>query len=206
MEDKEVKKEEIRQEELPEEETEAPVEEKEETAEEKPQEEESEKGHKLFSKKENKEIARLKEEVKDLKEQLAASKNDYYKAYADTQNMKKRLQADFDMHMKYHIQSFASEILPSIDNLERAMNSIEDKESSLYRGVQMVYDQLINALKKEGVEEIEALNLPFDPNFHNALMMEKVEGVEPNTVIEVLQKGYKYKDRILRATLVKVSE
>ena len=70
----------------------------------------------------------------------------------------------------------------------------------------MIYQQLINALNNEGVKEIEALNQPFDPNFHQALMQEAVEGVESGIVVEVLQKGYMLKDRVLRATLVKVSE
>jgi molecular chaperone GrpE len=70
----------------------------------------------------------------------------------------------------------------------------------------MTYNQLIEALKKEGVEEIDALNKPFDANFHQALMMEKKEDVEPNIVIEILQKGYVLKDRLLRPALVKVSE
>ena len=70
----------------------------------------------------------------------------------------------------------------------------------------MIYTQLKQVLEKEGVVEIQALNQTFDPNYHNALMQEKVEGVESGTVIEVLQKGYMLKDRVLRASLVKVSE
>ena len=72
--------------------------------------------------------------------------------------------------------------------------------------VEMIYQQLIAILKQEGVEEIEALNQPFDANYHNALMQEAKEGVESGMVIEVLQKGYMLKDRVLRAALVKVSE
>ena len=70
----------------------------------------------------------------------------------------------------------------------------------------MIYNQLINALKKEGVEEIDCLNKTFDANFEQAIMMEKVDGVESGIVVQVLQKGYKLKDRILRAAMVKVSE
>ena len=70
----------------------------------------------------------------------------------------------------------------------------------------MIYDQLMASLLAEGVEPIEALNQPFDPNIHQAMMMEEVEGVEPNTVVMELQKGYMLKDRILRASLVKVSQ
>ena len=70
----------------------------------------------------------------------------------------------------------------------------------------MIRDQIWQALKDEGISEIDALGKPFDGNFHHAIMKEKVEGKEPGTVIEVLQKGYMLKDRILRAALVKVAE
>lgn len=145
-----------------------------------------------------KHIASLEQEVSNLK-------NDYAKAYADTENMRRRLQAEFDSAKKYRIQSFALEILPVLDNLERALAQ-ETSDAQFKKGVEMIYNQLINALKNEGVEEVEALNKPFDANFHQAIMMEKCEDVESGIVIEVLQKGYKLKDRILRAAMVKVSE
>ena len=155
-----------------------------------------------------KRIEQLEAEVAQLKKELADSTNNYYKAYADAQNLKKRLQNEADQVRKYRIQGFASEVLPIIDNLERALNQkIEDEAIKNYvKGFEMIYQQLINALNNEGVKEIEALNQPFDPNFHQALMQEAVEGVESGIVVEVLQKGYMLKDRVLRATLVKVSE
>ena len=70
----------------------------------------------------------------------------------------------------------------------------------------MTYDQLINALKNEGVEQIDCLNKPFDANLEQAIMQEKREGVESGIVIEILQKGYVLKDRILRPAMVKISE
>lgn len=159
-----------------------------------------------FSKK--KKIEELEEEIIKLKEEVAASKNAYFKAYADAENLKKRLQAEADNVRKYRIQGFAVEVLPIIDNLERALNVKSDDESlkNYVKGFEMIYQQLIATLEKEGVKEIEALNKPFDPNVHQALMQESVEGVESGIVVEVLQKGYMLKDRVLRATLVKVSE
>lgn len=146
-------------------------------------------------------------EVDLLKKEIDKLKNDYARAYADTENLKKRLMQEAEQTRKYRIQSFAKEILPVIDNLERALKTESNEANEgLKKGVQMVYDQLINALKMEGVIEVDCLNKPFDPNTSQALMQEKREGVEPNIVIEVLQKGYMLKDRILRPAMVKVSE
>ena len=80
------------------------------------------------------------------------------------------------------------------------------QDNGFYTGVKMIYEQLVSALVKEGVTEVICLNEKFDPNFEHAIMVEKKEGVEPGMVIEVLQKGYKLKDRVLRAAMVKVSE
>lgn len=146
------------------------------------------------------------EKIKKLEKEVADLKNKYALAYADTENMRKRLQAEADTVKKYRIQSFASEILPTIDNLERALDSFQNKEDGFYKGVKMIYDQLIVSLKKEGVEEIDCLDKEFDPNVAQAVMQEKVEGKDSNIVIEVLQKGYKLKDRVLRAAMVKTSE
>lgn len=151
------------------------------------------------------ELELLKQENEALIKEVETLKNDYLKAYADTENTKKRLVRENDISRKYRAQSFAFSILPVIDNLERAL-SADSSDASLKEGVQMIYDQLIASLKDEGVEAIDALNQEFDPNLHSAMMTEEVEGVEPNIVVMELQKGYMIKDRILRASLVKVSE
>ena len=140
-----------------------------------------------------------------LNEQIAKLKNDYARAYADTENIKRRLTKEAEDTRKYRIQSFALEILPVIDNLERALSS-ECLDEQFKKGIDMIYSQLINALKNEGVKEIECLNQKYDANYAQALMSEKKEGVEPNTVTEILQKGYMLKDRVLRAAMVKISE
>ena len=146
-------------------------------------------------------------EVDELKKQIDSLKNDYARAYAATENLKKRLNAEAEQTRKYRIQSFAKEVLPVIDNLERALQTeVNEADEGFKKGVEMTYNQLIAALKNEGVEVIDCLNKPFDPNFHQAIMQEKKEGVESGIVIEVLQKGYVLKDRILRPAMVKVSE
>ncbi|MBO5554075.1 MAG: nucleotide exchange factor GrpE [Solobacterium sp.] len=146
--------------------------------------------------------------IAELEGQVAKLKNAYAMVYADTENTRKRLTKEYESNMKYHIQSFALEILPVLDNCERALAlKAEDSNDENYRkGFEMVFRQLSQALKKEGVEEIEALDQEFDPNWMQAMMTEQVEGVEPGKVTAVLQKGYKLKDRLLRAAMVKVSE
>ena len=149
----------------------------------------------------------LKKEIETLKTEVDRLKNEYARAYADTENLKKRLTAEAELTRKYRIQSFAKEILPVLDNLERALaTEVHESDESFKKGIQMTYDQLINALKNEGVEEIECLNKPFDPNLEQAIMQEKKEDTESGIVIEILQKGYVLKDRILRPAMVKISE
>lgn len=169
-----------------------------------------EKKDKKASKKDKfeKEIEELKLEIEELQGKNDTLKNEYARAYADTENMKKRLQNEFDLKMKYHIQDFAKEMIPVIDNCERALAlEVKDEADENYRkGFEMVKNQLWGALQKEGVEEIEALGQPFDPNWHQAMLAEHQEGVEEGIVLEVLQKGYKLKDRLLRPAMVKISE
>lgn len=155
-----------------------------------------------------KEVEKLNKVILDLNEQIDKLKNDYAKAYADTENTRKRLIQEAENDRKYRIQNFAKEVLPVIDNLERAlMQKTENEEALIYKkGVEMIYAQLIKALKDEGVEEIEVLDKPFDANCAQAIMAEKVEGKDADIVIEVLQKGYRLKDRILRPAMVKISE
>lgn len=147
----------------------------------------------------------LKAQIEALNEEVANLKNDYAKAYADTENMKKRLQNEFDQRSKFQMANFAKELLPVLDNCERALAQ-ETTDEAYKKGVEMIYSQLQAVLAQEGVKEIKALNQPFDANFHQALMVESKEGVESNQVIEVLQKGYVIKERLLRPSMVKVSE
>ncbi|QRG87221.1 nucleotide exchange factor GrpE [Bulleidia sp. zg-1006] len=148
---------------------------------------------------------KLQAQVITLEEQVAILKNEYAKAYADAENMKKRLQTDFEQRTKFQMANFAKELLPILDNCERALAQ-ETQDEAYRKGVEMIYSQLQNTLAKEGVQEIDALNHQFDGSFHQALMSEAKEGVEPNIVIEILQKGYMIKDRLLRPAMVKVSE
>lgn len=146
--------------------------------------------------------------IEGLKAELDKAKNDVARAYADTENMKKRLQKDADTTRKYRFQQPATEILPILDSMELALKvQTEDEAIKNYvKGFEMIHKQLKGVLEKEGVQEIDAQDKPFDHNTMQALMQEKKEGVDSGVVLEVLQKGYMLKDRILRPALVKVSE
>lgn len=150
-------------------------------------------------------IAAMQAQLQELEVSVNEMKNKYAKAYADTENMKKRLQKEFDSQKKFAVQSFALSVLPVLDDCERAL-SIETSDEAYRKGVEMIRDKLLQSLMSQGVQEIDAKGKPFDGNFHQALMSEHQDGVEEGIVIEVLQKGYMLHDRLLRAAMVKVSE
>lgn len=148
------------------------------------------------------------EVIAELQEQLKKAKNDIARAYADTENIKKRLKKEADSAKKYRFQQAGLEMLPILDNMKMALNTPSDSPelTNYVKGFEMIYQQMQRVLENEGVKEIEAEGKPFDHNTMQALMQEKAEDMESGMVIEVLQTGYMLKDRILRPALVKVSE
>ncbi len=112
--------------------------------------------------------------------------------------------------LKYSNEDLVKEILPIVDNFERAINmdddNLEDEVSKFLSGFKMIYCKLISTLEKYEVKAIDGNNKPFDPTYHQAVMTESKEGVEPGMVLEVLQKGYLFKDKVIRPAMVKVSE
>lgn len=138
-------------------------------------------------------------EINELKDQLL-------RLQADFMNFRRRADKEKESAISYGLECFACDILPSIDNFQRALDSEEEKENPFYKGVQMIYEELVRKLTSNGIEEIKALGEDFDPNFHNAVFMEESEECEPGKVIEVLQIGYILKDKVIRPTMVKVSK
>jgi molecular chaperone GrpE len=150
----------------------------------------------------------LEEEVMQLQEEVNTWKTDYYKVFADMENLKRRMQNEHSNALKFMMQSFIEEILPVIDNFERslAVQNPSEEISNFLKGYEMIYQQLVSVLEKHGVEVIKTKGEEFDPNFHQAVMTIKDENYKPNMIVEELQKGYMLKDRVIRASLVKVSE
>lgn len=150
----------------------------------------------------------LEQQVMQLQEEVQTWKTDYYKVFADMENLKKRMQNEHNNAMKFMMQSFIEEMLPVIDNFERslAIENPSEEIQTFLKGYEMIYQQLLAALEKQGVKVIETANQEFDPNFHQAVMTVQDENYKPNMIVEELQKGYTLKDRVIRASLVKVSE
>ncbi|TWT26196.1 nucleotide exchange factor GrpE [Planomicrobium sp. CPCC 101110] len=149
-----------------------------------------------------------KDEAAALREELEAEQNKYLRLLADYDNYKRRVVKDRQEAEKFRSQSLLSDLLPVLDNFERAL-SVEaksDEAVSLLKGLEMVRSTLLEAVKREGLEEIKAVGEAFDPHIHQAVMQEKDENAEPGTVLQELQKGYSLKGRVLRPAMVKVNE
>ena len=149
--------------------------------------------------------------VEELKAKLKAEKeksDEYYdhlnRNMAEFDNFKKRISKEKDMMYNSISANIVSELLPIIDNFEKALNA-ETSDESYKNGMVMIYNQLIESLQKIGVEEINALNTTFDPNFHEAVMHIEDENFGEKEVIEVFRKGYKIGDKIVRHAMVKVA-
>lgn len=139
---------------------------------------------------------------------LQESEDKVLRLAADFENTKKRLEREREISLKYAEENILKELLPGIDNIERAMDQGREAKNieSLLEGVQLTRDGLLATLEKYGVTAIEAVGQPFDPNLHEALAMEETDAMEPNMVLREFQKGYFYKDRLLRPSKVIVSK
>ncbi len=125
---------------------------------------------------------------------------------AEYDNFKKRTQKEKEELCTFASAGTIEKLLPVIDNLERALESVSEEEKNKFtEGIEMVYRQMIEILEKMGVSEIEAVGCEFDPNVHNAVMHVEDENIETSTVVEQFMKGYKFKDKVIRYSMVKVA-
>ncbi len=147
--------------------------------------------------------------VATLQEDLAAARDLALRAQADAQNVKRRAAQDVEKARKFALEGFSKELLPVVDNLERALESIDTENESLKpitEGVQLTLKSFLDALQKFHIEQLDPLGEPFDPNLHQAMSMVENPDVEPNTVIAVMQKGYVLNGRLVRPAMVMVSK
>lgn len=142
--------------------------------------------------------------LEDKQKEIDEYKNRWLRAQADFDNYKKRMQREIQEINLYAGEQLVKDILPVIDNFERALDSEKDTNDGFYKGVKLIYQQIIDVLKKHEIQEIEALGKPFDPSYHEAVMMVESEEFKPDTVAEVLLKGYMYHSKVIRPSMVKV--
>ena len=146
--------------------------------------------------------------IKELEKLANDNEEKYLRLYAEFENYKRRIQKENQINATYKAQGVLTDILPSIDNIERALQIEGDDESfkSLQKGVQMDHESLLRALKDNGLEEILAEGKEFDPNLHQAVVQDDNPDFKSGEVTQELQKGYKLKDRVLRPSMVKVNQ
>lgn len=137
------------------------------------------------------------------KEEYSELYDKYLRLIAEFDNYKKRTQKEKEEIYSLAKTDVVMSLLPVIDNFERAEKFSNDE--SVEEGMALIKKQFLEFLKKIGVEEIEAENMPFDPNFHNAVLHEEREDVPENTIVEVLQKGYRLGEKVIRHAMVKVA-
>jgi len=140
---------------------------------------------------------------------VADQKDSVVRAKAEVDNIRRRSAQDVDKARKFALEKFATEMLVSVDNLERALQNVDKEDESIkgiIEGLELTLQGLIASLEKFGVKGVDPQDQPFNPEFHQAMSMQVVEGVAPNTVIAVMQKGYELNGRLIRPAMVMVSK
>lgn len=155
-----------------------------------------------------KDLEEAKLTIEHYEKELADYKDKLLRKAAEFENYKRRTENDQLNLLKYAAESFIIKLLPTVDDLERSLQHMENAKDvdSIKQGIQLVYDKLIKLLTDQGVIKINSIGKPFDVQYHEALMQRKMEGVEPHTVLDEIEKGYMYKDKVIRHAKVIVSE
>lgn len=154
-------------------------------------------------------INELELELVAVKATVADQKDSVIRAKAEVDNVRRRAAQDVEKARKFALEKFAGELLPVVDNLERAIASVnveDEAQKAIAEGVELTLQSFTSALTKFGVEAIDPQDQPFNPEFHQAMSMQEIPGVEPNTVIAVMQKGYQLNGRLVRPAMVMVSK
>lgn len=151
---------------------------------------------------------KAEKKIEELEKEIAELKDTLMRRAAEFENYKRRTENDQMNLIKYAAESFITNILPVYDDLERTIKHLDESEDldSLKKGVKMVFDKFTKILNEQGVKKIEAKGTPFDFNLHEALMQQPAEGVEPHTVLEEIEPGYTFKDKVIRHAKVIVSQ
>lgn len=147
-------------------------------------------------------LAAAQEEIAQLKDQLLRTQ-------ADAQNARRRAEKDVESAHKYALEKFSAELLPIIDNLERALESTDTSTpemQAVVEGIELTHKSFLDVLAKFSIKQLDPLGEPFDPQYHEAMSMVPAPDAEPNSVLNVVQKGYTLHGRLIRAAMVVVSQ
>ena len=150
----------------------------------------------------------LIEKISEVQALADTNMDNYLRSQAEMENMKKRFQKEKQDLVKYGNEILTKQLLPVADNLEKALDHSKDENSleALREGVDLTLKGLISVLEKAGVEVVQAIGAPFDPNFHEAVSEQMDDSAEPGTVLKELQKGYLLNDRLIRPAMVIVNK
>lgn len=152
--------------------------------------------------------AAFEQRVEALEAELSDAKDQALRAAAEAQNSRRRATQDVEKARKFALEKFVKDLLPVADSLEKALDTMQSQgtEDVHLEGVKMTRDMLQSTLQKQGVEVFDPQGEPFDPQYHEAMTMVPNPEVEPNTVIDVMQKGYSLNGRVVRPAMVVVSK
>ena len=162
------------------------------------------------TKKEKKKKDKHLDKLNEAYNMISTLEDSLLRSKAELVNYRKRKDDEVARMLKFANEGLVLELLTTVDNFERAIKlddtNLSDELSKFLEGFKMIYCHLVNTLEKYEVKAIDGNNKPFDPTYHQAVLTEKVEGMESGMVVEVLQKGYLLKDKVIRPAMVKVSE
>ena len=152
--------------------------------------------------------AQLIERIEETEKASEKNYDLYLRSQAESENIKKRFQKEKEGLIKFANDSLIKQLLPVVDSLEKALQHSEENASAdaIREGIELTIKELMITLKNAGVEQVQSVGQPFDPNFHEAIFEKEDDGVEPGTVMEELQKGYLLNQRLLRPSMVAVSK
>lgn len=154
-------------------------------------------------------VEELQAQIEDLKNELAQTKEQVLRAHADAQNARRRAEQDVEKAHKFGLEKFVNDMLPVADNLERAVQAAKSETADMntvVEGVELTLKSLLDGLNRHKVEQVDPEGEPFDPQLHQAMSAVEQPDVEPNTVVNVFQRGYTLHGRLVRPALVVVSK
>lgn len=148
-------------------------------------------------------------ETEQLQQQVAEANDQVLRVQAEMQNVRRRVERDVENAHKYALDKFSADLLPVVDNLERALSSIsadDESQKAVAEGIELTLKSFVDVLARFKIEPVDPAGQPFDANLHQAVSMVPNPDLEPNTVMDVFQKGYTLNGRLIRPAMVIVSK